>query len=581
MRKLRATQDWNLGDCDKRWHSMKLGDIFHTNGVERKEEWRNNGAGKIYKFDCYLATNSAGRVAFAVKVFAEHNDAANLYNHGETLTLTHELHALQYWLGETVPLLFMKDSFNFMYQRRDLDKKGGNAERGWSGAPTVWLMNTNEERPLYSKDGSSSRSAFSEDGRGGIEPTPQLRAGVRFATSAVYYRLYTKGGPLESINPIYSNDRFISRILSTSVRPPHTVASFKRYLCKIEDLAPENCTLYQSLTENTALEDSTRLSLRGTPGPGSSVDDPIALASSNERQSAVESSAASKDLLEQDFEQRYVYYHIYDEQGETVSKTSFDQNTPSLGRVNTLAIPPPHTLASLKNHLIKSENILAPNVQIFQDEDSESPLYDTDVIALVSNSFLGCTEDQPIAVTYEVQGAGVANNVNNENPNDREAQLQSVLNQTREELRKAKEEIERLKQTHMRELDEARGSSSSQPQPRPLGTGKLQTMRKLRAKKDWNLGDCDKRWHSMKLGDIFHTNGVERKEEWRNNGAGKIYSMAYSWIWYMSSRTLISPLIQEFDCYLATNSAGRVAFAVAGRIVDSFSRFPHPSGWAK
>ena len=105
-----------------------------------------------------------------------------------------------------------------------------------------------------------------------------------------------------------------------------------------------------------------------------------------------------------------MHYRIYDEHGETVSKASFDQNAPSLGRVNTLAIPPPHTLASLKNHLIKSENILGRDVQIFEDEDSESPMNDADAVALLSDSFPGCMEDQPIAVTYEVQGAGVAPN---------------------------------------------------------------------------------------------------------------------------------------------------------------------------
>ena len=88
-----------------------------------------------------------------------------------------------------------------------------------------------------------------------------------------------------------------------------------------------------------------------------------------------------------------------------MSKTSFDQNTPSMGRVNTLAIPPPYTIASLKNHLIKSENILGRDVQIFEDEDSESPMNDTDTIALLSDSFPGCMEDQPIAVTHEAQGA--------------------------------------------------------------------------------------------------------------------------------------------------------------------------------
>ena len=116
-----------------------------------------------------------------------------------------------------------------------------------------------------------------------------------------------------------------------------------------------------------------------------------------------------------------MHYHIYDEQGETVSKTSFDQNTPSFGRVNTLAIPPPHTIASLKNHLIKSENILGRDVQIFEDEDSESPMNDTHAIALLSDSFPGCMEDQPIAVTHEAQGASsssqpLVSNLNHELP---------------------------------------------------------------------------------------------------------------------------------------------------------------------
>ena len=103
-----------------------------------------------------------------------------------------------------------------------------------------------------------------------------------------------------------------------------------------------------------------------------------------------------------------MHYHIYDEQGEAVSKTSFDQNTPSLGRVNTLAIPPPHTIASLKNHLTKSVNILGHDVHIFDDEDGESPLNDTDAIALLSDSFPGCMEDQPMAVTHEGQGASLS-----------------------------------------------------------------------------------------------------------------------------------------------------------------------------
>jgi hypothetical protein len=97
--------------------------------------------------------------------------------------------------------------------------------------------------------------------------------------SEVYYRLYTEGGPLESYNTIYSNDRFISRISSKSMAPPRTAASLKKYLCKIEgfEVEPGKCNLYLSLGEKTPVADSSRLALRGNSGAGSSEFDPVAL----------------------------------------------------------------------------------------------------------------------------------------------------------------------------------------------------------------------------------------------------------------------------------------------------------------
>ena len=98
----------------------------------------------------------------------------------------------------------------------------------------------------------------------------------------VYYRLYTTEGPLETNNPIFSDDRFISHISSKSVRPPHTAASLKKCVCKIEGVeGPEKGALYLSLSERKPLDDSARLVLRGNsesgPGPGSSEVDPVIL----------------------------------------------------------------------------------------------------------------------------------------------------------------------------------------------------------------------------------------------------------------------------------------------------------------
>ena len=117
----------------------------------------------------------------------------------------------------------------------------------------------------------------------------------------VYYRIYTKQSALESNNPIYSNDRFISRIVSRSVAPPHTAASLKKHICRIEGFELfTKCTLYSSLSDQAPVEDSARLALRGTSGPGVSEVDPVVLVvdgSDAEKRSKV-SSVEVKDLAE-------------------------------------------------------------------------------------------------------------------------------------------------------------------------------------------------------------------------------------------------------------------------------------------
>ena len=93
----------------------------------------------------------------------------------------------------------------------------------------------------------------------------------------VYYRLYTKDGIIKSYNPIYSNDPFTSRILPKSLTPPHTALSLKMYLCKIEGLAGSNASVFESLSSDVALADSTRLKLRDNLGLGASSRDPVVL----------------------------------------------------------------------------------------------------------------------------------------------------------------------------------------------------------------------------------------------------------------------------------------------------------------
>ena len=96
-----------------------------------------------------------------------------------------------------------------------------------------------------------------------------------------------------------------------------------------------------------------------------------------------------------------VYYLVYDDDGEIVSKTSFDENNPSLGRLDTLSVPPPHSVSSLKNRIIISEDLSGHDVQLFEDEGSVSAMNDSDALTLLSDTFPGSIEDRPIAITYE------------------------------------------------------------------------------------------------------------------------------------------------------------------------------------
>ena len=95
-----------------------------------------------------------------------------------------------------------------------------------------------------------------------------------------------------------------------------------------------------------------------------------------------------------------MYYRIYDDDGEAVSKTSFDKSDSSLGRIDIFTIPPPHTVASLKDRLIHIEGVSGHDVQLLENDNGEITLNDGDTIALLTDNCLGSKEGQPIVFTY-------------------------------------------------------------------------------------------------------------------------------------------------------------------------------------
>lgn len=284
-------------------------------------------------------------------------------------------------------------------------------------------------------------------------------------------------GALESNNPIYSNDRFISRMVSRSVAPPHTATSLKKHICRIERFElSTKCTLYSSLSDQAPVEDSTRLALRGTSGPGVSEVDPVVLVvdvSDAEKRPKV-TSVEAKDLVEWSSTRRYLYYRVYDEGGEISSKTSFDDTDSSLGRTDTLWISPPYTALSLKYCIMGAEGVSPDRVcDLFEDEGGESTLKDDDTVALISDNYPGVSKEEPLAIVYGPQ------------------------------------------------------KDATNPSEQPNFT------KKLIANSNGTWANFDRGWHTMKVGEIFHTDGVLLTKQ-----CG----------------------INEYACYVAINSSGKKAF---------------------
>ncbi|EDR08950.1 uncharacterized protein LACBIDRAFT_326590 [Laccaria bicolor S238N-H82] len=253
--------------------------------------------------------------------------------------------------------------------------------------------------PKLLSDGRNSELA-SSDGLGGTEPNPG--PGPRY----IYYRLYAQDGPIKSNNPIYSNNAFISRVMPRSVAPPHTAASLKKHLCKVEGFsaAPESCALYLSLSEKVPVDGAARLSFRGDLGPGSSSLDPLALVvgsqESGKRSPASNKTGALDQWVGDQVQTRFVHYRVYDESGEVTSKTSFDKDDTSLGRINILSVSPPHTVASLKACIAKAEGMTDHDLQTFEDDMGEIIMKDDDTITIITDVYPGILQDAPIAIVF-------------------------------------------------------------------------------------------------------------------------------------------------------------------------------------
>jgi hypothetical protein len=212
----------------------------------------------------------------------------------------------------------------------------------------------------------------------------------------------------------------------------------KKHICKIEGLSrAESSKLFESLSSRSATAESSKLAVKEDSGLGLSEDDPIVLVVGVEDVKNRKANATQLVGLPEalPFEPRYgtfqrtvigcvahrypVHYRLYDEEGAMSSKTAFDMDDSSLGRIETLSIVPPQTLASLRSQVMTVERLVNQNIQLFEDVDGEVPMNDNDVhISFQTQVYPGHDEDQPITIVCSQQSRREVKEAQNTNQID-------------------------------------------------------------------------------------------------------------------------------------------------------------------
>jgi hypothetical protein len=90
--------------------------------------------------------------------------------------------------------------------------------------------------------------------------------------------VYTEDEAVISRHAVDPEESYLARVMSSSVAPPHNVASLKACICKLEDINdPVSVNLFASRSSRSVLADHKQIAITSSPGPGYKAEDPIAL----------------------------------------------------------------------------------------------------------------------------------------------------------------------------------------------------------------------------------------------------------------------------------------------------------------
>jgi hypothetical protein len=96
------------------------------------------------------------------------------------------------------------------------------------------------------------------------------------ALSVVYYRFYNKNGAISSKQSTDPTNPAVGRINSDSVPPPHTAASMKRCLYKLEELDDrKGSQLFNDIKSKSPIGDRQYIAIRGSGRLGSTPENPM------------------------------------------------------------------------------------------------------------------------------------------------------------------------------------------------------------------------------------------------------------------------------------------------------------------
>ncbi|KIJ93182.1 hypothetical protein K443DRAFT_684745 [Laccaria amethystina LaAM-08-1] len=213
----------------------------------------------------------------------------------------------------------------------------------------------------------------------------------------------------EAHTSVYNNNDYLGRISAKSITPPHSVTSFTRCVLKVEGFTGvAKSELFASVSSQFPMESSTLLSVLGDPGPGLSEYEPMAPvidppdADGSRGCNFLVAESEMTEFIEP-LDEPYLYYRVYNEDGEVESFEHFNTADNSLGRISIASITPPHTMATLRNRLAGAEWIDKAQMaamKLFKDITGQVLIKEDDDPFFLTDRLTGRSESRPMTLIH-------------------------------------------------------------------------------------------------------------------------------------------------------------------------------------